>query len=147
VTLATEMQRFATADIGAIHGISSDSKKSVDSVTNAMRRFGIIDEDTAQWLSVGSSALQTIVGTSAMLKALRGLYEARNALLTAEAEALTAVNLTNPAGWAKIALATATMAATGVVMYGLVNEIEVGDFDLSTSAGIDGMLGALEGIA
>ena len=147
MTLATEMQRFANADIGFMHDLAGDSKQSVDSVTNAMKRFGIIDEDTAQWLSVGSSALQTIVSTSAMLKALRGLYEARNALLTAKAEALTAVNLTNPAGWGKIALATATMAATGIIMYGLVNEIEVGEFDLSTASGIDGMIGALEGIA
>jgi hypothetical protein len=147
VSLATEMQRFVGVDIGYMHDIAGDSKKSVDSVTNAMRTFGLIDEDTAQWLAVGSSALQTIVGTSAMLKALRGLYEAKNAMLTAKAEALTALNLTNPAGWGKIALATATMVATGAAMYALVNEIEVGEFDLSTASGIDGMLGALEGIA
>jgi len=144
MNLGHEMARFSAMQIKEAKGLNSNITQGVNGVNKAMTAMGANDDALAMALSISGSALQVVGGTLGMLQGLKALYAAYTAREAGEAAALTAAKLAlGPWGWAQIALATAAAGAAAATMYGIVNVIEVGDFDLSTPAGVNGMLGAL----
>jgi len=147
MNLGREMARFSAMQIGEAKGLNSNITQGVNGVSKAMSAMGAENDALNTALSISGSALQVVGGTLGMLQGLKALYAARTAKESGEAAALTAARLAmGPWGWAQIAIATAAAGAAAAAMYGIVNVIEVGDFDLSTPAGVNGMLGALEAV-
>ena len=147
MSLDTEMRRFANTNLKSMKANTDEIRQGVGGVTKAMNTLGAQDDDLTKLISITSSALQTVGGTLGMLRGLKALYEARIAKESAEAYILTAVKTAmGPWGWTEIAIAVGASAIAAGTMYALVNTVEVGEFDLSTSAGTAGMLKALEGV-
>jgi hypothetical protein len=147
MNLGHEMARFSAMQIKEAKGLNSNITQGVNGVNKAMTAMGADNDALAMALSISGSALQVVGGTLGMLQGLKALYAAYTAREAGEAAALTAAKLAlGPWGWAQIAIAGAASATAAAVMYGIVNVIEVGDFDLSTPAGVNGMLGALEAV-
>ena len=147
MSLESEIARFNAADYKGMQGFSNEIKNGVGGITKAMRGMGADDEELQRILAIASSALQAVSGSMGAMRGLHALMEMRDTVREAEGGALTAIKAAmGPVGWAQIALATTAAAGASVAMYALVNNIEVGEFDLGTSAGMSGMLGALEGM-
>lgn len=142
--LETEMARFSATELKGMQGLSKGIGQGVGGITKSMKALGQDDEELMGILAVSSSAMQTIAGSLGAMRGLQALWNMRNDLKAAEGGALTAVKAAmGPIGWGQIALASACALGASTAMYALVNDIEVGDFDLSTSAGMSGMLGSL----
>ena len=147
MTLASEIERFNSVQLGEMHGLSNEVRSGVGGIAKVMKTVGGEDEELMRVLSLSSSALQAVSGSLGAMRGLHALWEMRNDLKAAEGGALTAARAASgPPGWAMIALAAGAAATASVAMYGIVNNIEVGNFDLSTSAGMSTMLGALKEI-
>lgn len=133
-------------DLGNLKGFSDGMKAGVDGINKALKGMGSDNQELYTAISLSSSALQVVGGTLGMLRGMKALYEARNAQETAEAAMLTSAKVAmGPPGWAQIAIAGTAMAVASVAMYAIVNTVQVGEFDLSTSAGLNGMVESVTG--
>ena len=147
MNVQTEMQRFASMDVNKAKGLNTGITQGLNGVNKVLTNLGVENDELYKAISVSGSALQVVGGTLGMLQRLKALSGARNAKEDAEAGILTAIKMAlGPVGWAEIALAAGAMATAGVVMYELVNNYEVGDFDLSTAAGINNAVNAVGAI-
>jgi len=144
MNVQTEMQRFAAMDFKKAKGLNTGITQGVNGVNKVLKNLGVENDELYTVISLSGSALQVVGGTLGMLQGIKALYGARNAKEEAEAGILTSIKMAlGPVGWAEIAIAAGAMAAAGVGMYALVNNIEVGDFDLSTAAGINNAVNAV----
>lgn len=147
MNLETEMARFNSVDLQGMKGLTDAGKGAVGGTNRILAAMGATDEDTLRYLRIGTSALQAISGSLGVMRGLQALYNAKIDAEAAEGAALTAIKAAlGPWGWAQIAIAAGASVGASAFMYAMVNTIEVGDFDLSTTAGINSMLGSLEGL-
>lgn len=117
---------------------------SVSAVTGALQTLGVINDDTAQALTMASGGLQIVTGMLGIANVLKARVTAKTAQETAVAGALVAANSWNPIGWTKIAIAVAAAGVASVGVNAIVKSVRA---DLSTPTGraqaIDQTLGAL----
>jgi len=147
MTLESEIERFNAVEVKGMQDLSKEMRSGVGGITRIMKGMGADDEEMQRNLAIASSALQAVSGSLGAMRGLHAILEMKDTIKEAEGAALTAAKATmGPVGWAQIAIAATAAAGASVAMYALVNNIEVGEFDLSTSAGMSGMLGALRGI-
>ena len=142
--LVNEMNKLSS--IKDMKSMAALSNKSLKSVTNVLSQSGLISESTTQAIGTASSALSSITSMLGLVKAARMAQARYNDVQKVRSAALIAVNIaTGPVGWGKIALATAMAAGTSVAIYGIVNTINVGSFNLSTSSGQSQAVAAVGG--
>lgn len=147
MSLQSEIARFASVDVKGMQGLSNEMRSGVGGIDKIMKGMGAEDDELERNLAIASSALQAVAGSMGAMRGLQAMWEMRNDLMLAEGGLLTAAKAAlGPIGWTQIAIAATASAGASAAMYAIVNDIEVGDFDLSTSAGMSGMLGALEGM-
>ena len=147
MSLATEAARLQAVDLKGMKGMSSDADKAVSGVNRGLDRLCEVDSSTADLIDKSLGALQVIAGSMGLMRSLQVMWEARNTAKEAESAALTAARVAlGPIGFIEIAIAATAASAASLAMYALVNDIEVGEFDLSTSAGVNGMLDSLGAI-
>lgn len=129
--MADDLSPTAMAMDGMHNGFGG-LQGGVNAVTTSLRTLGIINEETAQALTVASSALGIATGVMGIAQLLNARIAVKTAQETAVSAALVAANSWNPVGWARIAVATAAMGVASVAVYAATTRIQA---DLSTSAG------------
>lgn len=122
----------STLDMSGMQTGFSGLTSGMSAVTSSLQSLGVINSETAQALTVASSALGAATGVLGIAQLLQARVVAKTAQETAVAGALTAVNLTNPVGWTNIAIATACMGVASIAIYTATTRIKS---DLSTASG------------
>lgn len=135
MTVQTELARLSALDMSKTAETFSATKESLGSISGGLSSILGTDDRIAGAVNTACGALQIMTGLATVGKLAKAVTETRTAVKTAEAGALTALNSTNPIGWSKIVLASATAASVSAVMYATVSTVRLGKFDLSTSSG------------
>ena len=126
------MMTSAIYDMSGMKSGLDGVQSSVSQVSGALQSLGIINSDTAKYLTMGAGALQIATGMLGIAQVLHARVVAKTAQETAMSAALVAMNSWNPVGWSKIAIATTATAVASVGMYAIIREIKA---DLSTPTG------------
>ncbi len=126
------MMTSSVYDMSSMKGGFDGIHSSVSQVSGALQSLGIINSDTAKYLSIGAGALQIATGMLGIAQVLSARVTAKTAQETVRSAALVAANSWNPVGWSKIAIATAATAVASVGMYAIIREIKA---DLSNPTG------------
>jgi len=131
-------------DMSDMKSSAGGLRSSVSGVTNGLRGLGLINEQTAGYLTIASGGLQIATGVLGITSVLRARVSAKTTIETARASALVAANSWNPVGWGTITLAAGCATVASIGIYAAMTTIKA---DLSTPVGrqqaIDGVTGAM----
>jgi hypothetical protein len=121
-----------TYGIDEARGIGKTGSAGLNSMSKALSAMGLSNSKSMQALQMSIAAMQVMNGAVKVI----GMVHARTVAMTkadgAKAAALTAANMAmGPPGWAKIAIATASMAIAGAGIGYALSRINAGRYDLS----------------
>lgn len=142
--LSTEYHRLAAVSMGTE---LKPFRDSLAQVNNGLKNLGLITDDQYKAVTMITGALNIMAGMAGIAKLAQAWRERKNAADTVKGAALTAAKTAEVGiGWGEIAAATIATAAVGVILYGAINTIKLGPYNLGTAEGQNEANAAVQGV-